>query len=91
MKPLTKYAKNGYDFTIVKEKDGWAIAKGISRTTGRENWEVIEIQSHNGIMRGNNWVEPCYYPPSNNQWGVKGFTAVTQEQAEQILNRETNQ
>lgn len=90
MEPLTQYSKNGYDFTILKEEKGWAIAKGISRVSGRENWEVIEVQSHNGLMMGKNWVEPCFFPPSNNQWGTKGFTALNEEHANQILSNQIN-
>lgn len=85
MKTLTHYYKNGYDFTIVKREKNLAIAKGISRIHGGENWEVFEVQSHNGLMMGNNWVEASEFPAGNNQWGDKGWTALNEEHAEKIF------
>jgi hypothetical protein len=87
MKELTHYYKNGYDFALVARTGDLAIARGISRHTGRVNWEIIEIQSHNGIQMGDNWVEACFYPPSNNQWGDKGWTALNEKHAYEIYNR----
>ena len=52
MKILTEYYKNKYDFKIVHREGDWAIAKGVSRITKRENWEAIQIQSHNGLTMG---------------------------------------
>jgi hypothetical protein len=90
MKLLDKYSKNGYDFEIIEKKGSWAIALGIGKVTGRENWEIIEIQSHTGLMMGNNWVEACEYPPNSKSWGTKGFTADNAQRAEEIFARQIN-
>lgn len=85
MKILTKYAKNGYDYVVVKREGDLAIAKGQSRTSISINWEVIEIQSHDGLQMGKNWVNAKEYPPRSEQWGVKGWTACSEEQADEIF------
>lgn len=85
MKQLTNYYKNGYDFTIVKREGNLAIAKGISRLHGGDNWEVIKIQSHNGLMMGSNWVDASEFCPSSEQWSTKGWTALNAEHAEKIF------
>jgi hypothetical protein len=88
MKILTKYAKNGYDYTIVKRENNLAIAVGRSRTCKAETWEVIEIQSHDGLKMGDTFMPPAEFAPSNNQWGTKGWTACNKEQAEDIFDRQ---
>jgi hypothetical protein len=87
MKQLTKYYKNGYDFQIFHRESDLAIAKGISRISGLENWEVIEIQSHNGMNMGSNWVEASEFAPSSSTWGAKGWTANSETQAWEIFNK----
>ena len=87
MKILTKYSKNGYDFTIVKRENNLAIAKGDSRNCAAVNWEVIEIQSHNGLKMGENWVEPAEFCPSNEQFGIKGWTAFNERHAWELFEK----
>jgi hypothetical protein len=87
MKQLTKYYKNGYDFSIVHREASLAIAKGFSRISGLENWEIIEIQSHNGMNMGSNWVESAEFAPSSSQWGTKGWTANNETHAWEIFNK----
>ncbi|MDB4314470.1 hypothetical protein N9955_00415 [bacterium] len=88
MKKLESYRKNGYTFEIVARKNGWAIGKGTHKEGfDHTNWEVFEIQSHNGIYMGENWVDAKEFPPSNNQWGAKGFTALNEEHAKEILEK----
>jgi hypothetical protein len=86
MKKLEKYYKNGYDFTLIHREEDLAIALGKSRLTGRDNWEVIKVQSHNGIQMGENWVEACEYNPSNKKWGIQGWTAMNEKEAWKIFN-----
>jgi hypothetical protein len=85
MKILTKYSKNGYDFTIVKREGDLAIAKGHSRNSEAVNWEVIEIQSHDGLKMGDAFVAPAEFAPSNNQWGNKGWTAWNEDHAHEVF------
>ena len=87
MKVLTKYYKNGYDFTLVKRQGDLAIALGVSRQTGKDNWEIIEVQSHNGLQMGENWVEPAEFAPNDKSWGDKGWTGMNEADAERIFQK----
>jgi hypothetical protein len=91
MKKLETYYKNGYDFTVIVRHGDLAIAKGISRQTGRDNWEVFEVQSHNGVQMGDNWVPAAEFVPSNTQWGDKGWTALNEQHANEILTKKINE
>jgi hypothetical protein len=48
---------------------------------------VIEIQSHNGLTMRGVFIPPAEFAPSNEQFGIKGWTASNEEQAKEILNR----
>jgi hypothetical protein len=87
MKELTEYAKNGYDYQIIRRENNLAIAVGKSRISNSINWEVIKIQSHNGMIMAGVHMPPAEFPPSNNQWGIKGWTALNEEQAIKIFDK----
>jgi hypothetical protein len=87
MKKLTQYAKNGYDYKIIQRENNFAIARGESRISSAINWEVIEIQSHNGLTMGGVFMPATEFAPSNNQWGIKGWTASNEQQAQEIFNK----
>jgi hypothetical protein len=87
MKQLAKYAKNKYDFELFHREGDLAIFKGVSREHGRENWEVIEIQRHDGLTMAGVFMPPAEFAPSNAQWGVKGWTALNEDDAWRIFNQ----
>ena len=93
MKTLKSYYKNKYDFEIVYREGDTAIAKGKSRLGGDHiNWEVIKISSHNGLTMPNGvFVPPAEFPPSDNQWGVKGWTAHNETHAYELFNSKKNE
>ena len=68
MKTLTQYKKNGIDWQITSR------AGNIAMATSERGYEVIIIQSHNGRTIACNYCEPAEYPPSNEQWGSKGWS-----------------
>ena len=68
MKILTQYKKNGIDWNIIKRINNIAIAEST------HGYEVIVTQSHNGRTIAGNYCEPSEYPPSNEQWGSKGWS-----------------
>lgn len=78
-----KFTKKGFKFTLIKRENDVAIYKrsiaGSSKTT---HYEVVIITSHNGIFIGKNFIEPGELYPSSSQWGDKGFTCVSIEDAE---------
>jgi hypothetical protein len=82
MKTLNNYTKNGYDYTLVNRIEGIAIFHGKSKSSQAETWEVIAIQSHNGLTIAANDVPPAEYPPSNEQWGAKGWSFSSLESAQ---------
>jgi hypothetical protein len=85
MKPLFKYYKNGYDFTVIERHGDIALAHGMSRISTSENWEIFEVQSHQGRDINGSHVEPAEFVPSDRQWGIKGWTALNKRQAYQIF------
>jgi hypothetical protein len=51
-----------------------------------EKFEVIIIDSHNGYEIAGQKFPPSEMYPSSNQWGVKGFTLLTYEDAMDKIN-----
>lgn len=78
MKELTKYQKNGYRFTLHCRSGNIAIFHGKLGGAGAPSWEVIHIQSHNGLVIGGKEVEPAEFAPSNEEWGSKGWSYQTE-------------
>lgn len=85
MKILTEYSKNGYDYTVKHREGNFAIALGKSRISKAESWEVIEIQSHNGLCIAGAQIPPAEFAPRNEQWGVKGWTALDEQHAWELF------
>jgi hypothetical protein len=77
MKTLKKYhSRNGYAWIVIERKGNIALAYG-----GSVGWEVFEVQIHNGREIGGKWFEPAEYAPSNEQWGVKGYSFASESAA----------
>lgn len=68
MKQLTEYKRNGYHWKIMSRIGNAAIFYC------KHGFEAILIQSHNGREIMGKHCEPSEYPPSNEQWGSKGFS-----------------
>ena len=43
------------------------------------------------MTMANVYMPPAEFPPSNNQWGIKGWTALNEKHAEEIFNKLNNQ
>ena len=77
MKQLAYYkSRQGYLWRVIDRKGNVALAEG-----GSIGFEVFEVQSHNGREINGKWCEPAEYPPSNEQWGAKGFSYQKEESA----------
>jgi len=74
MKTLNQYTKNGYDFELVARKNNVAAFCGSPKAGKARTWEVIIIKSHNGREIAGNYFPPAEFPPSNEEWGSKGWT-----------------
>jgi len=83
MKKLEHYKRNGYEFEVVDRIGNIAMATG---SNGNEKtYEVIIVQSHDGREINGNSLPPAEFPPSNEQWGSKGWTFSTEDAAKQSL------
>ena len=85
MKRLIEYKKNGYSFTLVKRLGDNAIFRGTRTDHGEtsQSYEVIMIQSHNGLNIHGNESPAAEYRPSDSQWGSKAWTYQTIEKAQE--------
>lgn len=91
MKQLTEYTKNGHHFTLRIRSGNMGIFHGKRIGGNSEMWEVIRIQSHNGREIAGKYCEPAEYPPSNEQWGSKGWTCSSLDAAQKRIGSETAQ
>jgi len=67
-KPLAQYKKNGFQWELVTRQSDVGLFQH------RSQYEVILIQSHNGREIAGVNFPPAEYPPSNEQWGSKGWS-----------------
>jgi hypothetical protein len=75
MNPLREYTRHGITRRITHRRNNVAIA------SGKHDFEVIIIQSHQGRIIAGNEIPPSEYPPSSEQWGCKGWTYRTLDEA----------
>lgn len=81
-KPLKDFFKKyGYDFKMIKRTKNKAIFVQTNRSK-IYSYEVVIISKHDGFYLGENYIEPSETYPSNSEWGIKGFTYKTLEEAE---------
>lgn len=80
MTTLKKYKKNGFNFVILNRIGDYALAAGIGENYAK-TYEVIIVQSHNGRAIQGKMFPPAEYAPSNEQWGSKGWTFTSLENA----------
>lgn len=78
-----KFTKKGYKHTLIKREDKVALYKRQSVENSKcTHFEVVIITTHNGTTIEGNYIEPGELYPSTSQWGEKGWTCSTLEQAE---------
>ncbi len=70
MQKLTKYKSSGYEYNLMERRGN----VGIFKEYKHDSYEVIIIQSHNGLEFNGVKTAPTEYPPGKNQWGSKGWT-----------------
>ena len=81
-KPLKEsFAKYGFDFKMIKRTKKKAIFEQSIKDKVFA-YEVILVSRHNGFSLAGNYIEPSETYPSTSEWGVKGFTYKTLEEAE---------
>jgi len=82
-KPLKEsFYKNGFDFKMIKRTKKKAIFEQSIKNKVYA-YETILVSRHNGFSLGDAYIEPSETYPSTSEWGVKGFTFKTLEEAEE--------
>ena len=84
MKLLQTYQRNGYTFTVDNRIGNHAAYEG-TKAGHASTYETIAIQHHNGREIHGKQIPPAEYPPSNAEWGSKGWTYSTEEKAKRKL------
>jgi hypothetical protein len=78
-----KFTKKGYKHTLIEREDDVALYKRQRVENSKViHYEVVIITSHNGTTIEGNYIEPGELYPSSSQWGERGWTCITLEQAE---------
>lgn len=85
----TSFTSKGFKFEQLKRENDAALFKKtkISKEgeeVGLPTYEVIQVQRHNGLMLGGQWMSPREFYPSSESWGTKAWTymAGQEERAE---------
>jgi hypothetical protein len=87
MKTLpTQFIKSGFRFEQVKRIGNHAIYRKQHKFETVQTFEVIRIKSHNGYEIAGNHIEAAECYPSNEEWGVGGWTYLNLEKAEERFN-----
>lgn len=87
MKVLEKnFTYKGFEHSQVLREGNIAIYKQKLQEGVTERFEVVTIDSHNGYEIAGQKFPPSEMYPSSNQWGVKGFTLLTYEDALEKFN-----
>ena len=73
----TKFTSNGFNFEQVFREGDFAVYKKWKEGRDYKGFEAIKIKRHNGYTIAGNYCPPAEMYPSNEQWGVSGFTCLT--------------
>lgn len=89
MKKLDKeFESAGFKYKQIHRENMYAIyERRYINTPNNVHFEVIKIQSHNGIIIAGNKIAPSEFYPSSNSWGVNGFTCTSRENAYKRYDR----
>lgn len=89
MKKLDKeFESAGFKYKQIHREGIYAIYERVySNNNTNLHYEVIRIQSHNGIIIAGNKIAPSEYYPSSNSWGLHGFTCTSRENAYKRFDR----
>lgn len=70
-----KFTKKGFKHQLIKREGKVAIYRRHgTESTKTFHYEVVVINTHNGIHIEGNYIEPGELYPSSSQWGTFGWT-----------------
>jgi hypothetical protein len=89
MKKLDKeFESCGFKYKQIHRENIYAIyERSYSNNSNNKHYEVIRIQSHNGIEIAGNKIAPSEFYPSSKTWGLHGFTCLNKADAYKRLDR----
>ena len=89
MKKLsTEFESAGFKYKQIHRENAYAIyERSYISNIEKKHYEVIKIQSHNGIEIAGNKIPPSEFYPSSNSWGTNGFTCISRENAYKRFDR----
>jgi hypothetical protein len=88
MKKLDKdFESAGFKYKQIHRENMYAIYERHHNTSEIKHFEVIKIQSHNGLEIAGNKIPPSEYYPSSNSWGTNGFTCINKQSSYNRLDR----
>ena len=76
-----KFISLGFNFEQIFREGDFAIYKKWKEGWEYKVFEAIKVKRHNGYTIAGNFCPPAEVYPSNEQWGIAGFTCLTREQA----------
>ena len=93
MKKINKeFESAGFKYKQIHRENMYAIyERCYSNNINNKHYEVIKIQSHNGIEIAGNKIPPSEFYPSSNSWGVNGFTCLNKEDAYKRIDKIVNE
>lgn len=82
MKPIPEtFTANGFIHELVERTGDVAIFRRFKMGGGREHFETVVINRHNGFSIAGKDITPAEtYPPAQ-QWGVRGWTFLDKDAA----------
>jgi hypothetical protein len=78
---MPEFHKAGFDFKLLLRDGDIALLRKTKPGFSFESYEVAIIQRHNGYEIAGVKIEPGENMPSSEQWGVKGWTCRTYDDA----------
>ena len=92
MKKLDKeFESSGFKYKQIHREGMYAIYERNHISNDKKHYEVIKIQSHNGIEIAGNKIAPSEFYPSSKTWGLHGYTCLNKEAAYKRLDRMTEE
>lgn len=83
----TDFTENKFCFHQTWRNHKYAVYRRGKENSEFFHFELIVIQSHNGLERFNNYYEPAEFYPSSAQWGTYGWSLSTEEKARQKMEQ----
>lgn len=83
----TTFNKNSYTHEIIWRDSDYAITRLTDQDSGKfVCYEAFRIRKKKDTKIGNRFIPASEMTPSNEEWGLYGYTTRTEAQAKQKIN-----